>query len=198
MGKKSNTSQAATGSAAHAPARHNMEFTRNMHGAVVTLRVLDQEHSYLGTGLHATLTMRKGGRVAFFDPSRTLGKTSVADIEAWFDTAKVCPCTECAEPAFDPAVHITNRGGLCERCFAGEHRVNLTNALHAEEAAFSRMDIAKKQEGYSHRIKGRVHHHQGSDRQVVFYVQSVDDAVIRQHLKWLGSDVLDDYRAVAL
>lgn len=115
--------------------RPGTTLVRNINGTVVTLTALDINRSYLGTGLHANAVITGGGGlVCLLDAGSTLGEATRSRMEALLETVKLCSCSQCGKPAFDPAAHgTTNRDGQCERCFRNGLRETLQKTLAAEQ-----------------------------------------------------------------
>ncbi|MCE3607102.1 hypothetical protein LXA47_26390 [Massilia sp. P8910] len=66
-----------------------------------------------------TVTMADGGKQIVQDRSLHFSQASVADIARLLDQVVVTECRLgfCHRPAFSPAQFLTNREGLCEKCY---------------------------------------------------------------------------------
>jgi NMD protein affecting ribosome stability and mRNA decay len=89
------------------------------------------------------------------------------DVLTLLAQTKLTTCPRCGKPAFDPTVHETNRGGLCEECFVDDLNDEIEKEQKKEEVRQKRSDSRMRKKGYSHRTNAWIHPKSGGSDYII-------------------------------
>lgn len=150
---------------------------------------------YPGHGLQIRVTLLNGGSAYIHDVEKPFDHSSEADVDRLLKQVRVIPCSRCGDHAFDPASVISNRNGLCEKCFLSDLDAEFAEAKAKEQAEITALNAKMLAEGYTHRVDAWIHPVAGGDdRQVsLYYIGKPSDRTVRRRLQMEGSSVLEDY-----
>ena len=141
--------------------------------------------------------------IAHLSPASTLRLTSdilfcnatESDVHALLSKVRLCPCSKCGAPAFDPSSGSTNRNGVCEPCFMTNLNAKFATAQKAENKAARAAELKQLKKGYTHKIDAWIHPSQGDDYQCTIFTKTHDLSTreIQRLIKQQGSVILTDY-----
>ncbi len=134
------------------------------------------------------------------DRSKTAQTATTEDVWRLLAAIGTVPCPRCSTPAFDPATVETNRGGLCEVCYAEDLDSLYSSFEEIERLKIVARDRRMKKAGMRCRVTAWVHlDGAGEDYSVHWYF--ADTPTTRQIAKRLraeGSAITHDFTIVRL
>lgn len=154
---------------------------------------------YPGYGLQLSVSIESGGNVLVHDKSIPFSEATIEQARAMAEKVRVCKCSCCDRPAFDPSTAQTNRNGQCKKCFMDNLNAEFAAEQKKIDDKLKRKDKSMKAKGFTHRVEAWVHpFHGGDDYQVSIWMQNPTAQMIRGELKRQGSSVLTDYTVIVL
>ncbi|MDG1581083.1 hypothetical protein [Pseudomonas sp. GOM6] len=154
---------------------------------------------YPGYGLQFRVELESGDWTMVTNKAILFDDAEESHAMALIQELKVCPCKKCSQPAFDPSTCLSNRGGVCERCFLKQLRAECEAEQAKEEQKLKRKDARLKKQGFTHRIDAWIHPASGGDDyQVSIWMVNPTEKDIHKELRKLESCEVNDFKKIEL
>lgn len=156
-------------------------------------------YMYPGYGVQLRVELASGGWTIVHDKSIKFSDCTIEQAQALAETARICKCSSCENPAIDPSTSDTHRAGQCEKCFLAKLRLELEADQKKELEKLKKKDGKMNLKGYTHRVEAWVHPESGGDDfQVSYWMISPTTEFIAETLRKQGCSVANDFTVIAL
>ncbi|HCF4080915.1 hypothetical protein ACEP6V_21605 [Pseudomonas aeruginosa] len=153
---------------------------------------------YQNYGLQLKVELANGGHTFVHTHKILFEEATVQQATELIGGLRICACSKCSSPAWDPSTLKTNRKGLCEACFIAEIRAEIEADQKEEEARLKKLDARRKAEGYTHRLDAWIHPAFSDDFQVTAWIQNPTEESVKKFLKDKGCTVQRDFSLIKL